>query len=200
MVATIIAGLPVLGHSLDEVEKALGEREFYLEVVNRPAPGFNLQDSEGRSYSLDDFRDKVVVLWFVYASCPDVCPLHSERIAEIQENINRTPIRDLVQFITVTTDSERDSGDVLRSYGPQHGLDASNWLFLTNGTDRSSETRLLAEQYGLKFTLQDGGYQMHGIVTHIIDKSGRLRARYHELKFDDTNLIVHVNALTNDYH
>jgi protein SCO1/2 len=34
----------------------------------------------------------------------------------------------------------------------------------------------------------------------LIDKSGNLRARYHGLKFNPTNLIVHVNALTNDYH
>jgi protein SCO1/2 len=41
---------------------------------------------------------------------------------------------------------------------------------------------------------------MHCVVTHLIAKSGNLRARYHGLKFKATNFIVHVNALTNDTH
>jgi protein SCO1/2 len=41
---------------------------------------------------------------------------------------------------------------------------------------------------------------MHGVVTHVIDKSGNLRAHFHDLKFDETNFILYVNALTNDYH
>ena len=41
---------------------------------------------------------------------------------------------------------------------------------------------------------------MHGMVAHLIDKGGNLRARYHGLKFNEANMIVHLNALTNDYH
>ncbi|MGH6931851.1 MAG: SCO family protein, partial [Dongiaceae bacterium] len=193
------AAAPSSAHSLEDLENALGEKEHYLEVVNRPAPGFNLQDSEGRPFSLDDFRGKVLVLYFIYTSCPDVCPLHSDRLAAIQEKINGTPMREAVKIVAITTDPERDTADVMRAYGALHGLDDANYLFLTSGADRPAETRGLAEQYGLKFTLEDGGYQMHGVVTHLIDKSGNLRARYHGLKFDDTNLIVHVNALVNDY-
>ncbi len=44
------------------------------------------------------------------------------------------------------------------------------------------------------------GYQLHGVVTHLIAKSGNLRARYHGLEFNRTNMIVHINALTNDTH
>ncbi len=58
----------------------------------------------------------------------------------------------------------------------------------------------MAERYGLRFTLGKEGYQLHGVVTHLIDKSGNLRARYHGLKFNRTNIIVHINALTNDTH
>ncbi len=41
---------------------------------------------------------------------------------------------------------------------------------------------------------------MHGVVTHVIDKNGRLRARFHGLKFETTNALVFINALTNDGH
>ena len=194
------ATTPAAAHSLSELEGDLKERETYVQIVNRPAPEFALFDAHGRVFRLADFRGKVVILNFVYTNCPDICPLHSEMIADIQEDVNRTPMRDLVRFISITTDPGRDLPRVLKAYGPAHGLDPANWLFLTSATDKPDATRKLAKRYGLKFSPTKDGYQMHGLVTHLIDKSGNLRARYHGLKFDPTNLILHVNALTNDYH
>ena len=191
---------PAEAHSLKDLEDRLLDRERYVQVVDRPAPEFTLRDSDGRVVRLADFRGKVVVLNFIYTSCPDVCPLHSEAIASIQEAVNGTPMKDVLQFISITTDPERDTPAVMKSYGPAHGLDSANWVVLTSGSDNSSATRKLAERYGLKFTLGKEGYQLHGVVTHLIDKSGNLRARYHGLKFNRTNMIVHINALTNDTH
>lgn len=57
-------------------------------------------------------------------------------------------------------------------------------------------TRKIAVAYGLKFTEGEDGMQMHGIVTHVIDQDGRLRARFHGLKFEPVNLVVFINALT----
>jgi len=187
-------------HSLKDLEDKLLKREAYVEIVNRPAPSFTLQAADGVPVSLLDFRGKVVVLNFIYAGCPDVCPLQSESIASIQEKINKTPMRDLVQFISITTDPENDTADILKSYHAQHGLDPANWIFLTSGADQPAATRELAQQYGLKFTETEDGYQVHGVVTHLIDKSGNLRARYHGLKFNHINVILHINALGNDRH
>jgi protein SCO1/2 len=187
-------------HSLEELEKALAERERYVEFRNESAPEFALQDVDGRPVALRDFRGKVVVLNFIFASCTDVCPLHSELIASIQKDINQTPMRELVQFVTVTTDPERDTAEVLKPYGATHGLDPANWVFLTSGAARPDETRSIAMRYGLRFTPTPDGQFMHGVVTHLIDKEGLLRARYHGLKVEPTNFIVHVNALVNDFH
>lgn len=200
LLLAVVLAAPVSAHSLKDLEDKLLKREAYVEIVNRPAPRFIFEDADGAEIDLSDYRDKVVVLNFIYASCPDVCPLQSEAIASIQGQINETPMRQLVQFVSITTDPEHDTADVLRAYSAQHGLDTSNWIFLTSGSDRPSATRELAKQYGLKFTEAEDGNQMHGVVTHLIDKSGNLRARYHGLKFNETNLIVHLNALTNDIH
>jgi protein SCO1/2 len=197
VVATIT---PATAHSLKDLEDQLLKREAYVEIVNKKAPEFTLQGADGTRVRLSDFAGKVVVLNFVYTNCPDVCPLHSEAITSIQESINRTPMMDVVQFVTITTDPARDTPVVMHTYGPTHGLDRVNWVFLTSGPDRPAATRELAGRYGLKFAPSQDGYQMHGVVTHLIDKSGNLRARYHGLKFNETNMIVHINALTNDYH
>ncbi|MDX0973330.1 redoxin domain-containing protein [Sinorhizobium medicae] len=188
----------VLAHSLEEVDQDLRDREKYFQAVDSEAPGFTLQDAGGRTASLSGLRGKVVVLNFVYTNCPDVCPLHAQRIAELQTMINKTPMKAMVEFVTITTDPKRDRGLVLRDYGETHGLDPVNWEFLTAATDQTEDsTRKIAEAYGLKFTEGEEGMQMHGIVTHVIDQDGRLRARFHGLQFEPVNLVVFVNALTN---
>ena len=191
---------PAAAHSLKDLEGQLLKRERYVQIMGKKAPGFTLRDADGNRVRLLDFAGKVVVLNFVYTNCPDVCPLHSEAIASIQEAINPTPMKGLVQFVTITTDPKRDTPAVMKTYGPEHGLDPANWVFLTSGPDKPAVTRELAWRYGLKFTPSKDGYQMHGVVTHLIDKSGDLRARYHGLKFNETNMIIHINALSNDNH
>ena len=115
--------------------------------------------------------------------------------------INLTPMRDQVQFVSITTDPARDAPDVLKAYGPAHGLDGANWTFLTTRPGQPDDaTRQLAERFGHKFTRTNDGEYAHGVVTHVIDRDGRLRGNFHVLKFDPANLVTLVNALVNDVH
>jgi protein SCO1/2 len=191
---------PSAAHSLDELEGMLGDRERYFQPIDRDAPDFKLEGVEGAAVALDGLHGKVVVLHFVYTSCPDVCPLHAERIAEIQEMVNQTPMRELVQFVTITTDPKHDTPAVMREYGPAHGLDPVNWMFLTSGADQPEDTtRNLAERFGHTFTETEDGYQIHGVVTHVIDREGRWQANFHGLEFERTNLVLYINALTHEH-
>lgn len=186
-------------HSMDEVDAMLQNDEKYFQQIDRPTPDFTLRTADGRIVRPADLIGKVVVLHFVYTSCPDVCPLHAEKIAEIQKMVNSTPMKDQVTFVTITTDPTKDKPDVLNAYGPAHGLDPVNWLFLTTAPGQPEDmTRNLAEAFGHKFSVTNDGYQMHGIVTHVIDKEGRWRANFHGLNFAPVNLVTFVNALTNN--
>src|SRR5205085_11082540 len=117
-------------HSLQEFEQELSAKEEYFQPIDKPAPGFRLQDAEGHIIRLGDFRGKVVVLHFIYTNCPDLCPLHAELIAKLQSMINLTPMKEAGRFISITTDPSKDRGAVLPDYRPRHGLDRSNGLFV----------------------------------------------------------------------
>ena len=186
-------------HSLADLERLLGDKEKYFQAMDEAAPEFALQDADGRPLALADLRGKVVVLHFIYAACPDVCPLHATLIAEIQSMTNQTPMKEQVQFVTITTDPQNDTADVLRSYGEPRGLDPANWVFLTTDEGQPEDTtRKLAEAFSHKFAKQADGYQIHGIVTHLIDKEGRWRANFHGLRFEPVSMVLFVNALAND--
>ena len=196
---TLLASPAAFAHSGKELESMLGNREKYFQPIDKEAPPFVLGTADGDTVRLADLRGKVVVLHFIYAGCPDVCPLHADRIAEIQEMVNRTPMKGQVRFVTITTDPVNDTADVLRAYGPAHGLDPVNWAFLTTAPDQAEDaTRRLAEAFGHTFTKTEEGYQVHSVVTHVIDKEGRWRANFHGLRFEPVNLVMFINALVND--
>jgi len=202
MLAIAVASMPLPavanhpGHKLDETMKG---RERFFQPIDKPAAPFTLRDADGKPVALADFHGKVVVLYFVYASCTDVCPLHSEKIAEVQAKVNQTAMKNLVRFVAVTTDPGQDTPEVLSAYGPTHGLDAASWTFLTIAAGEGEDaTRKLAQAYGHKFTPTPGGQQVHGVVTHVIDRAGRWRANFHGLKFSAINLLQYINGLTNE--
>lgn len=124
--------------------------------------------------------------------------MHSSLIADVQSKINVTPMKEMVQFITVTTNPMVDTADVLKSYGEAHGLDPFNWMFLTRlPGDPEHATRALSEIYDVKFEPVDDGQLMHGVVTHVIDRDGRFAAKFHGLPFEPLNLVLYINGLTN---
>lgn len=180
------------------------EMEPYFQAIDAAqAPDFELRDSEGNTVRLSDFGDKVVILHFIYANCPDICPLHSQKIGAIQASINDGPMKDLVQFISITTDPVNDTPDLLRDYADRHGLDTSNWVILTKQPHQSDDvTRLLAREYGMEFTMTaDSDTMMHGAVTHVVDIGGRFAAKFHGMDFKNVNLILYVSELiNNDQH
>ncbi|MFQ5760529.1 MAG: SCO family protein [Acidiferrobacterales bacterium] len=201
---TLLTGVATaaLAHSLKSVEDQLRQDERYMELMNQPAPDFTLEDAYGRKVSLSDFAGKVVVLNFVYARCKDECPLHSRFIASIQNQINQTLMREQVQFISISTDTEdaQATAAAMRGYAKQHDLDPANWVLLYRGSRQPDLGIALARAYGLTFTPTAEGDQMHGVVTFLIDQDGVLRARYHGLKFNPVNLIIHAGALLHGEH
>lgn len=197
----LLSALPATAHSVKELEAELYKRDMFFQPVNRDAPPFALETSDGRRVALSEFKGKVVVLNFIYARCKEECPLQSNLLASIQRQINLTPMRDLVEFVSVATDTEdaKSTAAIMRGYGAAHGFDPANWVFLYGGPGHPHAGIDAAAVYGLKFVITKDGDQMHGVVTHVIDQTGHLRARFHGLKFDPTDLIMFVNALTNEH-
>jgi len=78
------------------------------------AKAFTLQDHNGQSRQLTDFKGKVVLMFFGYTQCPDVCPTTMADMAEIKKTLG--PDGDRLQILFVTVDPERDTPVLLKSY------------------------------------------------------------------------------------
>ena len=78
------------------------------------AQGFSLVDHNGQQRSLKDFSGRVVVVFFGFTQCPDVCPTAMSDLAEIKRSLGAKG--DKLQGILVTLDPERDTPEVLKAY------------------------------------------------------------------------------------
>ncbi|MBI1175509.1 MAG: redoxin domain-containing protein [Sideroxydans sp.] len=81
-----------------------------------PHAGFQLTDATGKARSLADFSDKVVVLFFGYTHCPEVCPTTLADLAQAMRMLG--PDANKVQVLFVTLDPERDTPQVLAKFVP----------------------------------------------------------------------------------
>jgi protein SCO1/2 len=102
------------------IQQDLGDRavEGFL-MSGKRLPNFHLTDVDGGHVSLDDFRGRVVLIFFGYTNCPDVCPLALKRFAELEMLLGEKS-KD-VSFIFITTDPYRDRPEKLSSFIEQFG-------------------------------------------------------------------------------
>src|SRR3989449_9556599 len=106
-----------------------------LSVIGR-APRFTLGDPEGRPVSLTDFAGRIVLLAFIYTSCPSACPLVTQRMAVLQRRLTAAGLfPSSVNFVSVTVDPDRDTTETLARYAKGVGADPGGWEFLREGGD-----------------------------------------------------------------
>ena len=78
------------------------------------AKGFALSDQNGKPRTLQDFAGKVVVVFFGFTQCPDVCPTSMAELVEVKKLLGLDA--DKLQAVFITVDPERDTPDVLKAY------------------------------------------------------------------------------------
>jgi len=193
-----LGSLKAYAHSMEDVEASLNEKERYAQFVDQPAPPFDLTGTDGKTLSLADLNGKTVVLNFLYTRCTEACPLHMNLIRQLQTGVEEEGLSEEVVFITIATDREDVAGTRknMRAYGENFDLNPGNWHFLYRAKNESPGlTSELAKAYGVQFTDTGDGVQVHGVVTHVIDPQGQMRARFHGLKFEPQHLVTYLKAI-----
>ena len=78
------------------------------------AKGFSLTDQNGQQRSLKDFSGKVVVVFFGFTQCPDVCPTTMVELAQVKKSLGANG--DKLQVVLISVDPERDTPEILKAY------------------------------------------------------------------------------------
>ena len=133
---------------------------------------FALSDHAGKPRVLADFRGKIVVLFFGYTQCPDVCPTTLSALAEALKQLG--PDANRVQVLFVTLDPERDTAELLSNYVTAFG---PSFVGLRGDADGVART---AKEFKILYQKRPGktpeSYTMdHSAGTFVFDAQGRLR-------------------------
>lgn len=78
------------------------------------AKDFSLPDQNGKVRTVKDFAGKVVVVFFGYTQCPDVCPTSMAELAQIKKSLGADGVK--LQAVFISVDPERDTPEVLKAY------------------------------------------------------------------------------------
>ena len=137
------------------------------------AKGFALADHNGAQRTLADFKGKVVVVFFGFTQCPDVCPTALADLAEVKRLLG--PQGDKLQGLFVSVDPERDTAEVLKAY--MTNFDPG---FLALRPDSPEPLAALAKDFKVYYKKAEGrtptSYTMdHSAGSYIYDTKGKLR-------------------------
>lgn len=153
-----------------------------------------LTDHNGQPRSLKDFAGKVVVVFFGYTQCPDVCPTSMSELAEVKRALGADGGK--LQGIFVTVDPERDTPEVLKAY--MASFDPS--FLALRGTP--GQLAAVAKDFKIYYKRVDGqtptSYTMdHSAGSYVYDPAGRLRV-YHRYGSGAQALAADVRALLDE--
>ncbi len=137
------------------------------------ARDFRLPDQDGKTRSIKDFAGKVVVVFFGYTQCPDVCPTTMTELVEVRKALGKDGER--VQAVFVTVDPDRDSAEVLKAY-----LGNFDPSFVALRPSSPEQLAALAKDYKVYYKRAEGrtatSYTMdHSAGSYVYDTRGQLR-------------------------
>ena len=186
----ITTGLPTfaaLAHLPMPPKKGeIGRRE-----VKTPAPSFTLTDQNGKPFHFKPAGGKLVLVNFIYTTCPDVCPLFTAKLAAIQRSLEKEQ-RDNYLLLSIATDPARDTPVKMKEYAEAFKPDFRRWHFLTGS---AKELAQVWKDFGVRVQDLGNGQIQHTNLTALIDGKGLRRVDYYGDKWLEKEVLKDLRRL-----
>ncbi len=163
-----------------------------LAEARDPAPDFELVDQDGAKLRLADLRGKLVLLDFIFTSCPGPCPILTSAHVTLQRSLP-PELRARTRFVSISLDPVRDNPMALRAYAQERGADLTGWSFLTG--DPGAVARVV-QAYGVGTLRRPDGQLDHLVATFLIDAEGKIARRFIGLEHEPEELRRELESLS----
>lgn len=165
--------------------------EIGRRLVKIAVPDFELTDQDGKRFHFAAARGKLVLVTFIFTTCPDVCPFLTANFAAIQRTLQEKNVKDFL-LLSITTDPERDTAATLKDYAGRFKADLRNWFFLTGA--RPELTKVWKE-FGVHVVKNESGQVQHTTFTTLVDRQGNRRVDYYGDKWQDKEVLKDIQWL-----
>ncbi|MFC5469944.1 SCO family protein [Cohnella suwonensis] len=141
---------------------------------DKPGAEFSYLDTDGNTVTLSNTNGKVRLLYFFFATCPDVCPPTTAIMSQVQDELKKDGVfGSEVEFLSVTIDPTKDTTDNLKKYADQFGADTTGWKFLRG--DEKATADLATNKYDILVNKDPDGNFGHMNFIALLDKEGHIR-------------------------
>lgn len=154
-------------------------------AVNIAVPNFELTDQDGKTFRFANAHGQLVLITFIFTTCPDVCPLLTANFAAIQRALEKEHVKDYL-MLSITTDPERDTPTTLKEYAGRFKADLRRWFFLT-GTRTALGT--VWKDFGVNVVKTQSGQVQHTTFTTLVDRTGNRRVDYYGDKWQEKTVL-----------
>ncbi|MGP4069652.1 SCO family protein [Halobacillus sp. B29] len=137
---------------------------------------FNATTQEEADFAVEDMEGKVWLADFIFTSCNTVCPPMTRNMAQIQDQLQEKDIE--AEIVSFSVDPTVDSPDELKEFGNKHGVDYSNWTFVTGYTQEEIQN-FAQESFKAPVQKTEGNDQVtHGTSFYLVGKDGNVLKKY----------------------
>lgn len=180
----LVAQPAFANHPGERIDEVMTEQEPAFEGVDRPStPDLDVEEPGGNVLRLGDLHDQIVVLSFVPTDCGGPCAKQQAALAGVQEQVNVSPMKQMVTFVTV-----HDADASIEA-----PWDEANWRLVIPSDDETSA--VAADRFAVL-----SGRSQELPMAHVIDRNGRHAGIFHSSDFSKTNLTLYINGLINNAH
>ncbi len=165
--------------------------EIGREAVRETVPNFTLVNQDGKRFQFASARGKLVLVTFIFTTCPDVCPLLTAKFATIQRELAAQNRNDYL-LLSITTDPQTDTSTVLKSYAAHYRPDYRHWLFLTGSREQLAK---VWKEFGVTVQSAGPGQIRHTTLTTLIDRRGVRRFDYYTDQWQEKEVLGDITAL-----
>jgi protein SCO1/2 len=171
--AALAVGVAGLAAATDGFRVVTSDSAHRLAVARvRPrSPDFSLTDADGAAFSLSDYRARIVLVEFVYTSCPVICGALGNGFGELQKLVVRDPATDRISLLSISFDVAHDRAADLKSYGGRFAAASPLWRI---ALPPAGELTPLLDSFGVVVIPDGRGRFIHNAAISVVDKDRRL--------------------------
>ena len=135
-------------------------------------PDVPLVDQNGYAFSLGNYRGKLLLVEFIYTSCPTLCGVLGDDFRRVLDTLRRDHAARDVALLSISFDRTRDRTAELKLYGERYGAAAPSWRIAVPTTARGLST--LLKCFGVVVIPDEFGGFVHNDALYLVDRHGRL--------------------------
>lgn len=163
---------------------------------------YNLVDQDSSKIAFpEDFSGKVMLVGYVYTHCPDICPMITYNMRDVQKELGQ---HEDFMLVSVSFDPTRDTPTVLSNYANSYSINQNNWRLLTGDKDEVDslleELEIATVKTPTRFTEDNTPIYFidHTDRVSLIDREGRVRNSYLGSELSSEEVIQDLEKLLNE--